>query len=66
MYVCVCAALTDRELLRQVESGVQTLEQLSSRTGCGTGCGCCRQFASEQLEVLRSHVAPSHELACAA
>jgi bacterioferritin-associated ferredoxin len=66
MYVCVCAALTERELRRQVESGVHTLEQLSSVTGCGTGCGCCRQFASEQLEVLCSDVPASRELACAA
>ena len=66
MYVCVCAALTERELRRQVESGVHTLEQLSSSTGCGTGCGCCRQFASEQLQILCSDVKSPATLAFAA
>ena len=49
VYVCVCNGVTDRDIQRAVEEGCDSLEALSARTGCGSTCGCCRDYAAEAL-----------------
>ena len=41
MYVCICAAVTEAEILGEIECGAHTAEDLSDRTLAGTGCGSC-------------------------
>lgn len=53
MYVCVCNAVTDRDIRRAVEEGVETFEQLQARTGCSGCCGCCEVEARLVLERSR-------------
>jgi len=50
MYVCICNSVTDSAIREAVSEGVVNLDQLAARTGCGTGCGCCREFAQAELE----------------
>jgi len=45
MYVCICNAVTDRDIRRAAEEGVETYAQLQACTGCGTCCGCCEADA---------------------
>ncbi len=51
MYVCLCHAVTESTVRRLAREGVADLERLGSVTGCGTGCGCCRDYAQELLQI---------------
>jgi bacterioferritin-associated ferredoxin len=50
MYVCICNAVTDHQIRAAADRGVSTLDALAAETGCGTTCGCCREFALRILE----------------
>lgn len=63
MYVCVCNAVTDRDIRRAAESGVETYEQLQACTGCGTSCGCCREEAARLLARACTEIAEALPLA---
>lgn len=43
MYVCICHAVTDRDLHDAATSGACTLEEVGQRTRAGTGCGTCHE-----------------------
>lgn len=45
MYVCICHAVTDREIRAAVAGGAARLEDLTMTLGVGAGCGCCREAA---------------------
>lgn len=53
MFVCVCHAVTDREIHEAVDSGIEHVEQLEELCGVGTGCGSCRIVAQELIEARR-------------
>jgi bacterioferritin-associated ferredoxin len=53
MYVCVCNAVTESAVRAAACAGVRDLDGLAAQTGCGAGCGCCREFAAG---VLAEHV----------
>lgn len=50
MYVCVCNAITDRQIREAAEAGVRDLGGLQAELGVAAGCGSCRQTA---VDVLR-------------
>ena len=50
MYVCVCKAVSDQDIRRAVAGGARCFEDLQTRTGCTTCCGCCEQEARDLLE----------------
>lgn len=50
MYVCLCKAVTDRQLDEAIERGHDSVEALQDTLGVATGCGCCRSFVEERLE----------------
>jgi len=39
--VCLCHAVSDRDLDTMVEQGCSTVSQLSRRCGAGADCGAC-------------------------
>ena len=45
MYVCVCNAVTDREIRGAVAQGARTLADLSATLGVATCCGRCAECA---------------------
>jgi bacterioferritin-associated ferredoxin len=47
MYVCVCQAVSDQDIRRAVAGGAHTFEDVQTRTGCTTCCGCCETEARE-------------------
>jgi bacterioferritin-associated ferredoxin len=49
MYVCVCNAITEREVRACAEAGMRTVEDLSFALGLGTCCGRCRDCAAGVL-----------------
>ena len=54
MYICVCNAVTERQVRESVACGVDSLDQLAFDTGLGICCGRCREYAQELLEDLQS------------
>lgn len=49
MYVCICNAVTDRQIRSAVANGARSLEDVSMLLGVGAGCGCCREAANELI-----------------
>jgi bacterioferritin-associated ferredoxin len=50
MFVCVCHAVTDREIHEAVDSGIDHVDQLEELCGVGTGCGTCRGTAQALID----------------
>lgn len=59
MYICVCKAVTDREIRQCAELGACSLRDLERCLGVGTNCGRCREAARS---VLEQAVAPGNDL----
>ena len=53
MYVCVCNAITDKQIRKAAASGVQTVRELQSQLGVAAGCGSCKDAAAEILQESR-------------
>jgi len=49
MYICVCKAVTDRQIKQAVGEGACSLRDLTREFGLGTGCGKCVPAAREVL-----------------
>ena len=54
MYVCICNAVTDRDIHEAAAAGVATLAELTQRTGCSDCCGTCSDLAGEILAEARA------------
>ena len=50
MYVCICHAVTDRQIHDAVDGGAQDLTQLANVCGAGSNCGRCRETAQELID----------------
>ena len=53
MYVCICNAVTDKQIRQAAESGVEDLWGLQRELGVAVGCGACKEMASEILRENR-------------
>jgi bacterioferritin-associated ferredoxin len=49
MYVCICNAVTDKQIREAVKSGAEDLWDLRRELGVASGCGSCKEMASEIL-----------------
>ena len=58
VYVCLCHAVTERQIRELAEAGCTSLTELTMRTGCGAGCGSYREQAQGLLDDMR-HAASS-------
>ncbi|HQW82805.1 MAG: (2Fe-2S)-binding protein [Rhodanobacteraceae bacterium] len=52
MFVCVCSAVTDRQIERAIASGADHLDAITAETGAGACCGSCRPLL---LEIIEQH-----------
>lgn len=59
MYVCVCKAVTEREVHQAIRGGARTLRDLRSDLGiiseCGRCAGCARQCLREASATVEHH-----------
>ena len=53
MYVCICNAITDKQIRKAAESGVRDVWQLQRELGVAAGCGSCKDLASAILSESR-------------
>ncbi len=49
MYVCVCNAVTDKQIRQACENGACTMEDLSRELNVATCCGRCQDCARKIL-----------------
>ena len=49
MYICICNAVTQRQVEESAKAGVASVDELAASLGVGAGCGRCRECASELL-----------------
>jgi bacterioferritin-associated ferredoxin len=50
MYVCVCQAVTERQIREAAEGGARTLDDLRRVLGVSRECGRCASCARECLQ----------------
>ncbi len=53
MYVCICNAITDKQIRKAAEAGAENLWDLRRELGVASGCGSCKEMASEILRESR-------------
>ena len=53
MYVCVCNAITDKQIRKAAEAGVRDLWALQAELGVASNCGSCKEVASDILAEYR-------------
>ena len=51
MYICICNAVTEREIRHAVELGANSFSQISCALDVGTGCGKCKKEACRVISV---------------
>ncbi len=56
MYVCVCRAVTDRQIREAAENGACSLKDLRRELGVTQDCGRCASCARECLHEARVHL----------
>ena len=49
MYVCVCQAVTDRQIREAAAGGARTLDDLRRELGIARECGHCASYARDCL-----------------
>ena len=50
MYICICKAVTDSQILTAIENGVCTRKQLIHCFGVGKDCGKCNKEVTNLLK----------------
>jgi len=59
MYICICNAITERDVRECVRKGCCSMDELSVELGVGTSCGRCRPVASDILDESRLQPQPA-------
>jgi bacterioferritin-associated ferredoxin len=62
MYVCVCKAVTDREVEQAIDAGACTVADVTRACGAGGDCGACRGMIDDMLEERRGELIPAAAL----
>jgi bacterioferritin-associated ferredoxin len=50
MYVCVCNAVTDREVEASIDEGARTRAEVTRACGAGGDCGSCHRMIEDMVE----------------
>jgi bacterioferritin-associated ferredoxin len=66
MYVCVCRAVTDKEVKAAIEAGADTVQAVSQACCAGDDCGACHgaiedmiadRWEAKRLPIVRERAA---------
>ena len=49
MYVCICNAITEQQILDARQQGFNTISEITQSLGVGAGCGKCLEKAEDLL-----------------
>lgn len=56
MYVCICKAVTDRQIRSAVEDGVTSMKGLRDNLGCTGQCGKCGRHVKKLRDQVLSEM----------
>jgi bacterioferritin-associated ferredoxin len=59
MYICVCKAVTDSQILTAIENGACSRKQLTQCFGMGKDCGKCNKEIIALLDKAVNNIQPS-------
>lgn len=54
MYVCVCMAVTDREVDAAIDDGAETVAEVTAKCGAGGDCGACHAMIGDMIDAKKS------------
>ena len=54
MYVCICNAVTERQVQECAQAGVCSVDELALELGVGAGCGRCRDCAEDIIRCAQN------------
>lgn len=57
MYVCLCRAVTDRQIRESVENGASSFREVREELDVGTCCGRCVPETRELIDLTLSEIA---------
>ena len=60
MYICICNAVTERDICAAASAGAKTVDDLAMGLGVGAGCGGCRNGAAAVLSECKRDAHCSH------
>lgn len=60
MYICLCNAITERQIVQAAELGARSAEDLAQELGVGLGCGRCLSCARTLLVEAVAKIGPSY------
>jgi bacterioferritin-associated ferredoxin len=49
MYICICNAISDKQIRDCAKRGVQSVGEVTAELGVGAGCGRCLECAAELI-----------------
>ena len=64
MYVCVCNAVTERQISASVALGANSFQSLKQQLGVATCCGKCARDVRQQLRDEVSACSGCHSASC--
>ena len=50
MILCICQAVTDREIDAAIRNGARSLADISRVSGAGGDCGCCKGVIEQWID----------------
>lgn len=53
VYVCICNAVTDKEIRKAARAGINSFSELQEELGVATCCGSCSDDAADILRDAR-------------
>ena len=59
MYVCVCKAVTDRQIFHAAQRGAKNLKDLNRELEVGSECGRCASCAKQCLREAHQSISAS-------
>ncbi len=59
MFICICNAITERQVREAVAGGAHSMSDLQAQLGVASCCGCCSDTASEYLPGGRQAAYPA-------
>lgn len=62
MYVCICKAVTDKQIRRAKAQGLDTLDDLRDTLGVTSGCGSCTGTVESILDESEGRATPGPAL----
>ena len=55
MYVCICNAVTDKQIRQAIDDGASTMRDLYKQFGIANNCGKCACMARDLLQEHRQN-----------